>query len=154
MADSAGPIMVVDQDDGTRLLLGALLESAGFRVAAAETGETALTLARAARPSLALVDVFLPGLSGYEVCHRLKTEFGASVVLVSRTSRQSLDQIAGMLLGADACVSKPFIPDVLLDRVRELLGGGLPPDEVPDEDGRAHGPGANGDGVQERRHQS
>jgi DNA-binding response OmpR family regulator len=121
MADPAGPIMVVDQDDGTRVLLSALLEAAGFRVAEAETGETALMLAQTARPRLALVDVFLPGLSGYEVCHRLKTEFDVPVVLVSREARQSLDQVAGMLLGADDCLSKPFVPDDLLERVRELV---------------------------------
>ena len=121
MANAAGSIMVVDHDEGMRVVLGALLESAGFRVTEAETGETALTLAGEARPQLALVDVFLPGLSGYEVCHRLKTQFGVPVVLVSRSSRQSLDQVAGMFIGADACVSKPFLPDDLLDRVRRLV---------------------------------
>ena len=121
MANAAGPIMVVDDDDGTRVLVGALLEAAGFAVAEAGTGETALALAETARPQLALVDVFLPGLSGYEVCHRLKTELGVPVVLVSRPSRESLDQVAGMLLGADACVAKPFSPDDLLERVRELV---------------------------------
>jgi DNA-binding response OmpR family regulator len=119
MADPAGPILVVDHDDATRASLGSLLESAGFRVTEARSGEAALVLAPAAR--LALVDVFLPGLSGYELCHRLKTEFGVPVVLVSRPSRESLDHIAGMLLGADACVAKPFVPDELLDRVRRLL---------------------------------
>jgi DNA-binding response OmpR family regulator len=113
--------MVVDHDDGMRVLVSELLEAAGFAVAEAGTGETALSLAGAARPQLALVDVFLPGLSGYEVCHRLKAELGVPVVLVSRTSRESLDQVAGMLLGADACVAKPFSPDELLERVRELV---------------------------------
>jgi DNA-binding response OmpR family regulator len=112
--------MVVDHDDGMRVLVSELLEAAGFAVAEAGTGETALSLAGAARPQLALVDVFLPGLSGYEVCHRLKAA-GVPVVLVSRTSRESLDQVAGMLLGADACVAKPFSPDELLERVRELV---------------------------------
>jgi two-component system response regulator ResD len=121
MAHAAGPILVVDHDERTRVLVGALLESAGFHVAEAESGETALTLATATRPQLALVDVFLPGLSGYEVCHRLKAELGVLVVLVSRESRQALDQVAGMLLGADACVAKPFVPDDLLQRVRELV---------------------------------
>ena len=93
-------------------------KSAGFRVAEAESGETALALARELQPRLALVDVFLTGLSGYEVCHRLKTEFGVPVVLVSREERESLDQVAAMLLGADACVAKPFAPDELVDRVR------------------------------------
>ena len=112
--------MVVDHDDGMRVLVSELLEAAGFAVAEAGTGETALSLAGTARPQLALVDVFLPGLSGYEVCHRLKAA-GVPVVLVSRTSRESLDQVAGMLLGADACVAKPFSPDELLERVRELV---------------------------------
>jgi DNA-binding response OmpR family regulator len=121
MAEAAGPILVVDHDDGMRVLVSSLLGSAGFRVTEAQTGETALALARSAAPRLALVDVFLPGLSGYELCHRLKTEYGIPVVLVSRAARESLDQVAGMLLGADACVAKPFVPDDLLDRVRQVL---------------------------------
>jgi DNA-binding response OmpR family regulator len=121
MADAGGPILVVDHDEGVRELLGTLFEAAGFRVAAAESGESALALAADASPRLALVDVFLPGVSGYEVCHRLKTEFHVPVVLVSRPARESLDQLAGLLLGADACVAKPFLPDDLLDRVRRLV---------------------------------
>ena len=121
MADAAGPILVVDHDERVRKLLGTWLEAAGFPVVEAETGEDALALAGDVSPRLALVDVFLPGLSGYEVCHRLKTEFHVPVVLVSRATRESLDQLAGLLLGADACVAKPFLPDDLLDRVRRLV---------------------------------
>jgi two-component system, OmpR family, alkaline phosphatase synthesis response regulator PhoP len=121
MAKPGGPILVVDHDDSVRVLVSSLLESAGFAVAEAATGEAALALAGAVGPTLALVDVFLPGLSGYELCHRLKTELGVPVVLVSRPSRESLDEVAGMLVGADACVSKPFAPDDLLDRVRQVL---------------------------------
>jgi DNA-binding response OmpR family regulator len=121
MASAAGPILVVDFDDDSRTLIRSLLESSGFAVAEAGSGENALTLARALVPRLALVDVFLPTLSGYEVCHRLKTEFGVPVVLMSRTSREPLDQVAGLLVGADGCVSKPFAPDDLLGRVRQLL---------------------------------
>ena len=120
MAEAAGPILVVDHDEDVREFVGSLLEAAGFQVEEAESGENALALAGDARPQLALVDVFLPGLSGYEVCHRLKTEFHVPVVLVSRTARESVDQLAGMLLGADACVAKPFLADDLLNRVREL----------------------------------
>jgi DNA-binding response OmpR family regulator len=121
MRDAAGPILVVDHDDRMRMLIGSLLEAADFGFAEASTGEMALALARAVRPRLALVDVFLPDLSGYELCHRLKTEFGVPVVLVSRPAREQLDMIAGMLLGADACVTKPFAADALLDRVRQLV---------------------------------
>jgi len=121
MASAARPILVVDFDESSRTVIRSLLESSGFAVVEAGSGENALTLARALVPRLALVDVFLPTLSGYEVCHRLKTEFGVPVVLVSRTSREALDQVAGLLVGADGCVSKPFTPDDLLGRVRQLL---------------------------------
>jgi DNA-binding response OmpR family regulator len=121
MASAAGPILVVDFDEGVRALIRSLLGSIGLVVAEAGSGEHALALARALRPRLALVDVFLPELSGYEVCHRLTTEFGVPVVLVSRASRKNLDQVAGLLLGAAGCVSKPFSPDDLLGRVRQLL---------------------------------
>jgi DNA-binding response OmpR family regulator len=123
MADEAGPILVVDDDDGVRVQIASLLESAGFGIAQAETGEDALALARTVQPRLALVDVYLPGISGYEVCHSLKSEFGAAlpVVLVSRERREDLDRVAGALLGADDCVTTPFLPDELLDLVRRLL---------------------------------
>jgi DNA-binding response OmpR family regulator len=153
LMDEAGPILVVDQDDGVRVLVSSLLAAAGFGTAEAETGEIALALARAVRPRLALVDVYLPGLSGYEVCHRLKAEFGAAVpvVLVSRETREKLDEVAGMLLGADDCMTKPFLADELLDRVRQLL---LTSKEVPGDDRRAEDAGEDGDGIEERRHQS
>jgi len=124
MAEEAGPILVVDDDDGVRVLITALLESAGFGIAEAETGEDALALARTIHPRLALVDVYLPGLSGYEVCHSLKAEFGSAlpVVLVSRERREDLDRVAGALLGADDCVTAPFLPAELLTVVRRLLG--------------------------------
>ena len=150
--DEAGPILVVDHDDGVRVLVSSLLKSAGFGTAEAETGEIALALARAVRPRLALVDVYLPGLSGYEVCHRLKTEFGAAVpvLLISRTARGKLDEVAGMLLGADDCLTKPFLADELLDRVRQLLTA----EEVPDDDGRTDDAGGDRNGIEEGRHQS
>ena len=142
MADAAGPILVVDDDEVVRELVGSLLESAGFRVARSRDGRER-TGARAGLccPRLALVDVFLPGLSGYEVCHRLKTEFDVPVVLVSRPARESLDQVAAMLLGADACVAKPFISGRAARpgqaAARESVRSGLAADEVPDHDGRA-----------------
>ena len=124
MADEAGPILVVVGDEDVRTLLSSLLASAGFGTAQAESGEDAIALARTVQPRVALVDVYLPGLSGYEVCHRLKTEFGSSlsVVLVSRKQREELDRVAGALLGADDCVSTPVMASELLAVVRRLVG--------------------------------
>jgi DNA-binding response OmpR family regulator len=149
MGDAAGPILVVDQDDDVRGLVASVLAAAGFDVLEAETGEIALELADSRRPRLALVDVFLPGLSGYELCYRLKTEFRIPVVLVSRGSRESLDQVAGSLLGADDCLTKPVLADDLLARVRLLTAH-----EVPDDHERPEDAGGDRDGVQDRRHYS
>ena len=123
MAEEAGPILVVDDDDGARAGSASLLEAAGFSIAEAETGEAALALARTVQPRVALVDVFLPGLSGYEVCHRLKTEFGeACRSCSSRASgAKTLDRVAGVLLGADDCVTSPVARDELLSLVERLL---------------------------------
>jgi len=123
MADEAGPILVVDDDEGARAGISSLLEAAGFGIAEAETGEAALALAREVQPQLAFVDVYLPGLSGYEVCHRLKAEFGDAlpVVLVSRERREDLDRVAGALLGADDCVTSPVSRDELLSVIERML---------------------------------
>ena len=123
MADKAGPFLVVDDDEGARVDISSLLEAAGFETAEAETGEAALALAREVQPRLAFVDVYLPGLSGYEVCHRLKAEFGDAlpVVLVSRERREDLDRVAGALLGADDCVTSPVSRDELLSVIKRLL---------------------------------
>jgi DNA-binding response OmpR family regulator len=128
MAEEAGPILVVDDDDDARAGITSLLESAGFSTAEADTGEAALALARTVQPRVALVDVYLPGLSGYEVCHRLKAEYGEAlpVVLVSRERREDLDRVAGALLGADDCVTSPVSRDELLALVERLL------DRMPD----------------------
>ena len=124
MADDLRRILVVDHDDGGRVLMSSILEGAGFATAGADTGESALAAARSTLPRLALVDIYLPGLSGYEVCHRLKMECGDSfpVVLVSRSEREALDCVAAVLLEADGCVAKPIRPDDLLHAVHRLLG--------------------------------
>jgi DNA-binding NarL/FixJ family response regulator len=118
-----GEILVVDDDSGCRAFMSELLKSAGYRTLVAETGEEALGLARHNRPALVVLDVQLPGLSGYEVCHQLKDEFGRRmmVALVSGERREPLDRVAGLLIGADDYVTKPFAPDELLARTRRLL---------------------------------
>jgi DNA-binding NarL/FixJ family response regulator len=99
-----------------------LLESAGYPTVVAETGEEALALARENRPALVLLDVQLPGVSGYEVCRELKDEFGKrlAVAFISGERREPLDRVAGLLIGADDYITKPFAPDELLARVRRL----------------------------------
>jgi DNA-binding NarL/FixJ family response regulator len=123
MQNGCGDILVVDDDAGCRALMSELLESAGHPTVVAETGEEALARARRNRPALVLLDVQLPGLSGYEVCRQLKDEFGKRlmVALVSGARTEPLDHVAGLLIGGDDYITKPFAPDELLARVRRLL---------------------------------
>src|SRR5882757_9765991 len=98
-------------------------DAEGCAVVAAERGDAALQLARRYRPDAALIDVAMAGLSGYELCHRLREEFGESIsiILISGVRTEGLDRIAGLLLGADDYVVKPFEPNELMARVRRLL---------------------------------
>jgi DNA-binding NarL/FixJ family response regulator len=123
MQNEFGDVLVVDDDGGCRDLMSELLESVGYRTTVAETGEQALALARRDRPALVVLDVHLPGLSGYEVCRQLKDEFGKRlmVALVSGKRCESLDCVAGLLIGADDYITKPFAPDEFSARMRRLM---------------------------------
>jgi DNA-binding NarL/FixJ family response regulator len=88
-------------------------------VSAAASGSEALALARAEPPDAAVVDVCLPGLSGYEVCRVLKEEEPSlPVVFISGERIDALDRVAGLLIGGDDYLVKPFAPDELLARLR------------------------------------
>jgi two-component system response regulator MprA len=125
MQRPCGPVLVVDDDDALRECVSALLEDAGFVVLAARTGEEGLTLARSGSPRAAVIDVCLPRLSGYEVCRALREENVALPILfISGERTESFDRVAGLLIGADDYLVKPFAPDELLARLRALLRRG------------------------------
>jgi DNA-binding response OmpR family regulator len=89
----------------------------------AATGEVALTLAVEHEPAAVILDVKLPGLSGYEVCRQLRERFGEKlpIVFVSGERAESHDRVAGLMIGADDYVVKPFSPDELVARIQRLL---------------------------------
>jgi DNA-binding NarL/FixJ family response regulator len=125
LAESCGAsVLVVDDDAGSRALMSSLLLQAGFSTAVVETGEEAVESTRRNRPDLVLLDVRLPGLSGYEICRQLRDEFrdDVGIIFVSGERTDDLDRAAGLLVGADDYVVKPFSPDELLARVRARVG--------------------------------
>jgi DNA-binding NarL/FixJ family response regulator len=119
----ATSILTVDDDADFRAFISAVLDQAGYRTIEAATGEEAIEAVRSERPHLIVLDVRLPGLSGYEVCHQLRREFGESlpILFVSGERMESFDRVAGLLLGGDDYLVKPFAPDELLARVRCLV---------------------------------
>jgi len=124
-------VLVVDDDDGHRELISTVLGRAGFSTVDAANGEDAMTAARRHQPRLVVLDVRMPDLSGYEVCRRLRDEFGdtVSIVFLSGERTEGFDRAAGLLVGADDYLVKPFSPDELLARVRLRLPAA--PEEPP-----------------------
>jgi DNA-binding response OmpR family regulator len=123
LAARPGAILVVEDDEQLLAMLVELFERAGHTVEAVATGEDAVAAAHAARPALVVLDVQLPGVSGYEVCRMLRREFGDGlpILFLSGERIEALDRVAGLLLGGDDYVAKPFAPDEMLARVRLLL---------------------------------
>jgi DNA-binding NarL/FixJ family response regulator len=124
-------VLVVDDDDTHRELISTVLGRAGFSTVDAANGEDAMAAARRHRPRLVVLDVRMPDLSGYEVCHRLRDEFGdtVSILFLSGERTEGFDRAAGLLVGADDYLVKPFSPDELLARVRVRLPAA--PEEPP-----------------------
>jgi DNA-binding NarL/FixJ family response regulator len=123
MANDWGEILIVDDDPGYRTFVANLLERVGHGTRHAENGKEALNVARTERPACVLLDVQLPGMTGYQVCQELRDEYGEGlpIIFVTGERTEAADRVAGLLLGADDYVVKPFDPDELLARVRRAL---------------------------------
>ena len=118
-----GQILVVEDDPDIASLLAHTLRRAGFAVETRHTGAEALQSVRRGAPDLLLLDLMLPGLDGLEVCRVLRSDpRTASVPIIMLTARgEESDRIAGLELGADDYITKPFSPNEVTARVRALL---------------------------------
>ena len=124
-------ILVVDDEPDTVDLISFNLRQAGFEVAAAEDGATALRKARDLLPALVILDLMLPELSGLEVCKLLRRDPAtASIPILMLTAKAAeVDRVLGLELGADDYVTKPFSPRELILRVKALLRRGGAPEQ-------------------------
>jgi DNA-binding NarL/FixJ family response regulator len=120
---NCGSVLIVDDDANYRAFVSAALARVGYETTEAASGEEALTSVRGRRPSCVLLDVLLPGVTGYAVCRELRDEYGEELPIIFVTGERTEpgDRVAGLLLGADDYVVKPFDPDELLARVRRSI---------------------------------
>ncbi len=116
-------ILVVDDEEDIRELVELNLSREGYQILPCDTGERALELVRSGKPDLVVLDLMLPGVDGLEVCRRLKANPDTShIPIVMLTAKgEEADIVAGLELGADDYVTKPFSGKVLAARVRRLL---------------------------------
>jgi DNA-binding response OmpR family regulator len=117
---AAGAVLVVDDDVLVRDVVGRYLSRAGYQVTVAGDGEDALRAAQACPPDLVVLDLMLPGLSGLEVCRRLRAAGPVPVVMLTALGEEE-DRIVGLELGADDYITKPFSPRELVLRVASVL---------------------------------
>jgi len=114
-------ILVIEDDPHILLGLQEVLKSDGFEVAVCCRGDQALEALARHQPGLILLDVMLPGLSGYDVCRQVRAAKITTPVLMLTAKSQELDKVVGLDLGADDYVTKPFGVRELLARIHALL---------------------------------
>jgi two-component system, OmpR family, response regulator len=120
---TAERILVVDDEPDIVALVAYHLAKSGYRVSTASSGTEALEAARRDRPALVVLDLMLPGMSGYDVLEQLRADDATRDVgvLMLTARREEPDRIRGLSLGADDYLTKPFSPRELLARIRALL---------------------------------
>jgi DNA-binding response OmpR family regulator len=123
-------ILIIDDERSVHDVARAYLEREGYEVVSAIGGRDGLALAQALRPSLVVLDLMLPDLSGHEVCAALRRDSDVAIVMLTAKSTED-DRIRGLDLGADDYLGKPFSPRELVARVRAVMrrthGEDVPP---------------------------
>jgi len=114
-------ILVVEDEPGIMVSLRDELESEGYTVHTAESGDKALALAKEKNPDLIILDIMLPVLNGYEVCKRLRMDGDLTPIIMLTVKDKEVDKVLGLELGADDYVTKPFSLRELMARVKAVF---------------------------------
>jgi DNA-binding response OmpR family regulator len=114
-------ILIVEDDPHILLGLEEVLKSEDYAVASCNRGDQALDAVAKHHPALIVLDVMLPGLSGYDICKQLRAKKVATPILMLTAKGQEIDKVIGLDLGADDYVTKPFGVRELLARIQALL---------------------------------
>ena len=123
MGNGAYKILVVEDEPDIRKLINYNLTQDHYRVVEAESGDQALKLIQRDKPSLVILDLMMPGMSGLEVCRTLRgqDETAKLPILMLTAKAGEADRVLGLELGADDYLAKPFSPRELVARVRAIL---------------------------------
>jgi DNA-binding response OmpR family regulator len=117
---SAGTIVVVDDDESIRELASLYLAKEGFSVECAADGTSATDTVRRVDPVLVVLDLMLPGKSGFDVCREVREQSDVPIIMLTARN-EDVDKIVGLELGADDYLTKPFNPRELVARVKAIL---------------------------------
>ena len=117
---NSAKILVVEDEASIRNIVRTYLENAGFVAICVDNGPEALTLAREHNPDLIILDLNLPGMDGTEVAARVRQESDVYILMLTARSEES-DRVAGLRIGADDYLTKPFSPRELVARVEAIL---------------------------------
>lgn len=116
-------VLLVDDEIDFVEVVSTRLEANGFEVLPAYDGEEALEKVKEARPDIIILDIMMPKINGFDVCRKLKLDQNyKDIPIIMLTAKfQTSDIKFGAAMGADAYITKPFEPSVLLDKIHELL---------------------------------
>jgi len=119
-------ILVTEDEPMTLEALGELLRMEGFDVVEASGGEMALKLWEEVHPDLVCLDIMMPGMDGYEVCRRLREKDSRTPILFLSAKNEEKDIVAGLELGADDFIRKPFSTGEVMARIKSALRRAYP----------------------------
>jgi len=121
MNDTKTRILVVEDEESIRRFISLNLSAVGYEVGEADTGEKALAMLCFFIPDVIVLDLMLPGISGLEVCQRIRAMMPQTFVIMLTAKSQDTDKILGLELGADDYLVKPFNPFELIARIKAML---------------------------------
>jgi len=114
-------VLIIEDDPHILLGLEEVLKSEGYEIAACSRGDEAVASVVKFQPALIVLDVMLPGASGYDICKQLRAKKNSTPILMLTAKGQEIDKVIGLDLGADDYVTKPFGVRELLARIQALL---------------------------------
>ncbi len=121
MSHKNAVIMIVEDEPSLIFTLRDTLENEGYQIIVAEDGNQALTLLDDTKPDLMILDIMLPGMSGFDVCHKIRDRNMQFPIIILTARDQEIDKVTGLNLGADDYITKPFGVKELLARIKARL---------------------------------